>query len=485
MMTDFEAPVSRSGKIGFGALEYQADGAVEPNLYQLEGSRDKGWHVTRNEEPLLSFGPGYVLLRARSCGVCSTDLARKFLPFPLPQIIGHEVLAVDQEGNRFVTEINASHRALGQDLECPYCDNGLHTHCPQRKVLGIHDLPGGFGPFFLAPERGVFKVPPKITDATAVLMEPFAAALHAADTVLPRIETSVAVLGTRRLGLLTVAARAARRRQHGLSFRLIGLSRHQDLQEVARAMGADEASPPLEGRPRGTIADIVIDTTGSPEGLELAIALAHKEVHLKSTHGQRAAGLDHLTEAVVDEIELGHFHPTKQNNPSALAFGNAPRPLVLWQSEKPMPGWLEASCDWVRKQEPDPARMALAEKRPELPAADLVVVDQARGVDQALRPWADQEQGLVRARGRIEVAQASASDGPLLQALTQRDLELSTSRCGDFKEALKLLESDPDLSAQLPQLITHRLPAEQLGEAFEIAQGPDCIKVVVEHGLAE
>ena len=109
------------------------------------------------------------------------------------------------------------------------------------------------------------------------------------------------------------------------------------------------------------------------------------------------------------------------------------------------------------------------------------MVDHATGVDRALRPWAEREEGLVRARGRIEVARVSDPDGPLLHALRDRNLELSTSRCGDFKEALDLLEADVELSSRLPQLITHRLQANRLAEAFEIAQGPESIKVVVDH----
>ncbi|MAI26336.1 MAG: threonine dehydrogenase [Spirochaeta sp.] len=468
--------------VGFEAMEYRSDGSFETRLYRLEGSSEAGWRVFRNDKLHLSFGKGYVLLRARSCGVCSTDLARRFLPFPLPQIIGHEVLAVDQANRRFVAEINASHRSLGQDqVECAYCDHGLPTHCPQRRVLGIHDLPGGFGPFLLAPRKGIFEVPAQLSDATAVLMEPFAAALHAARTILPREPRSIAVLGTRRLGLLTVAALAAERRRQDLSFRLIGLSHHENLQRMARALGADEATPPPKPPITQPIADIVVDTTGNPQGLELAVALADKEVHLKSTHGQRAAELDHLTEAVVDEIELGTFQSTAPQSYGRLCFGSSTRPIVLWQSQEPVPEWVDESMDCVQEKDPDRARSALARQRPELPAADLAVVDHAAGVDRALRPWPSQEEGLVRARGRIEVNGISASDGPLLQALAQRNLELSTSRCGDFKQALALLKNDPGLSRELPRLITHHLPADQLSEAFEIAQGPDSIKVVVEH----
>ena len=53
--------------------------------------------------------------------------------------------------------------------------------------------------------------------------------------------------------------------------------------------------------------DVVVDTTGNPDGLTNAIRLARREVHLKSTHGQPACGLAHLTELVVDELSIEPF----------------------------------------------------------------------------------------------------------------------------------------------------------------------------------
>src|SRR5207249_2809327 len=107
--------------------------------------------VVREGREHLRLGPGYRLLRVSRCGVCATDLARRQLPFPLPQVTGHEVVAVADDGTPVVVEINASHaaRALPPDAWCADCRRGLGTHCPDRLVLGIHDLPGGFGPWLL------------------------------------------------------------------------------------------------------------------------------------------------------------------------------------------------------------------------------------------------------------------------------------------------------------------------------------------------
>src|SRR4051794_22241517 len=125
----------------FAAPECHASGEIEPASYAFDGSTAAGWTIVRNGSPHLNLGPGYQLFRSRLCGVCSTDLARHHLPFPLPQVGGHEVVAADEAGARYVLEINASHRARGVQPECVFCAVGLERHCPERLVLGIHDLP--------------------------------------------------------------------------------------------------------------------------------------------------------------------------------------------------------------------------------------------------------------------------------------------------------------------------------------------------------
>src|SRR3954467_6551124 len=139
--------------IRFVAPEYQADGSFRETAYGLRGSAEDGWEIARDGAPHLRLGRGYRALRVSHCGICATDLARCRLPFPLPQVTGHEVVALDDAGAPVVIGINASHaaRALCARGWCTYCIGGLPTHCPERRVLGIHDLPGGFGPWVLAP----------------------------------------------------------------------------------------------------------------------------------------------------------------------------------------------------------------------------------------------------------------------------------------------------------------------------------------------
>ena len=94
-------------------------------------------------------------------------------------------------------------------------------------------------------------------------------------------------------------------------------------------------------RPRDGLADVVIDTTGSPAGLELAVRLARHEVHLKSTHGQQAARLAHLTELVVDELALAEWRGLES------APADVERPRIAWLVEEPPPAGLEERAELV------------------------------------------------------------------------------------------------------------------------------------------
>ncbi|MEZ5989103.1 MAG: alcohol dehydrogenase catalytic domain-containing protein [Planctomycetota bacterium] len=468
----------------FRALEYRADDGFDEVGLRYEGGEDEGWRVLRDGRPWLELGAGYRMLEVERCGVCSTDLARRFLPFPLPQVIGHELVARDEAGRRVVVEINASHAARGVETACPFCAGGLERHCPERLVLGIHDLPGGFGRFVLAPRHAVLEVPADLPSSTAVLCEPFAAA----GNVLADVEAgdSVAVLGPRRLGLLAVAALAAAR-DAGLDVRVLALSRHEDLCRRARELGADEARR-FDGDgaalPDG-LADVVVDTTGSPEGLALACRLARRTVHLKSTHGREACGLHRGTALVVDEGALARCPDDDGLAEVARAAALGAEPIVAWLSRDAVPPALATAARVLRVEDPGEALARLEEEwegtaaRPGLPRADLAVVDDLAGADAALRPSPQHERGLVRPRGTVLLRRGRSSSSPLQRAIVERGLALRSSRCGGFAPALARLAAVPDLGEAF---VTDELPAARLPEAFARARTPRSVKVVVTHG---
>jgi threonine dehydrogenase-like Zn-dependent dehydrogenase len=225
----------------FRAFEYQQDTSFAECEMRLSGDTEQGWRIERNGQLWLELGPGYRLLRTRRCGVCSTDLDRHFLPFALPQITGHELVASDEQGRRYVVEINATRASRGVDTDNVWRRAGLDTHDPERIVLGIHDLPGGFSPWILVPVEAALEIPPELPDETAVLAEPFAAVLHGVNMLQLRPGDRVAVLGPRRLGLLAIAALAGARRKTRIAFEIEAWSRHEELGALAVELGADRA----------------------------------------------------------------------------------------------------------------------------------------------------------------------------------------------------------------------------------------------------
>jgi len=489
--------------VEFEALEYRADDTFERARLAFRPRPGGGWQVERDGRAHLDLGPGYALVRTRSCGVCSTDLDRRFLPFALPQVIGHEAVVEDADGQRCVVEINASCRALGR-TPCAFCRAGLDTHCPERIVLGIHDLPGGFGPWLLAPRHALVPVPDPIPDATAALVEPFAAALHAVTTIDPKPGTTVAVLGPRRLGLLVVAALAAHRRASGRAFEILALARRPEIGALAVSLGADRHAVPPDGAAAATpLADVVIDTTGRPDGLALACALARSEVHLKSTHGQPALDCAHMTEAVVDEIAFtgcarGDDRALRAAVAAAEPLCTRGRRRVGWLCAAPPPETLRnLDIDWVRA--PD-ARSLLnrlelraagaveTDTHASLPRVDVLVVDRADAIDAALRPDAEREVSPLRPRGELIVQHQATSSpseahdaGHALAHVLARGLRITTSRCGGFHAALALMADDARLCELGDRFVTDRFGPDALGEAFGRARSAQAIKVLIEH----
>lgn len=241
-------------------------------------------------------GPGEALIRVRLAGICNTDLeiVRGYMGFR--GVLGHELLGEVAEcddpawlGKRVVCEINLACGA------CESCRAGLSRHCPTRTVLGILGKDGCFAEYMTAPVRNLLEVPAGVEDERAVLTEPLAAAFEILEQVDVHAGQRVAVLGDGKLGILaTLVLLGASAEVH-----LIG--RHEGKMAIAAARGAqvhlsDEA---LEGR-----FDVVVEATGSPEGLARAISLTRPRgiLVLKSTfHGATPVTMAPL---VIDELTL-------------------------------------------------------------------------------------------------------------------------------------------------------------------------------------
>jgi len=238
--------------------------------------------------------PGTVLVRVKLAGICSTDLQilRGYMGFtgiPGHEFVGEVVSGPGSlHGRRVVGEINFSCR------RCPDCLAGRTRHCPTRTVMGILGADGAFAEIVRVPIENVHPVPDTVPDTVAVFAEPLAAAIEACDQTASFAGGRSLVIGAGKLGLLVAQTLGAR------GDRVEVLCRNPRARGVAELLGLNAVSPPP--RPRGY--DLVVDASGDPAGLALAIDAVRPlgAVVLKTTvAGRHEVDLSPL---VIDEVTL-------------------------------------------------------------------------------------------------------------------------------------------------------------------------------------
>jgi threonine dehydrogenase-like Zn-dependent dehydrogenase len=472
----------RNMELKFTAQDYTNDDIFIPSDYEFSGSEENGWNIKRNGEDYLKLGKGYKLLKTKLCGICSTDIDRRFLPFPLPQVTGHELIAMDESTQTsYAVEINDTFEARGDESKDIFCESGIPTHSPTRLVLGIDRLPGGFSPYILAPKNAIVPIG-NLSEKTAVLTEPFAAALQAVTSSPPKKGDRVAVLGPRRLGSLVLSALIAYRNSNQIDFEINSIVRHEHLEKLTLELGVDKAIN-LQKNPDSSLInqfDIVYDTTSTQSGFELALKFAKREVHLKTTNGQEMSGLKKLTELVVDELSILpyteinlNFHWKSENRVNHIVYVspnltnlNLPKDFITFTSNN------YSDCSNYLKAD-------IFKNR--IPRFDLAIVKSLEEIDFVIRPSQNSEESLVRPRGAILVSPNADTNNSFLNFI-KKGGELHSSRCGDFHLAIKLLQENPIVANNLSnKIISDEFPINNLNTAFLKAKDSKSIKVVVKH----
>ena len=304
---------------------------------------DRKLEVVDVSKPVFT---GESMVRLIQAGICNTDLEITRGYFGFKGVLGHEFVGRVESsrtpalvGTRVVGEINAA------CSRCEFCQSGWGRHCPRRSVLGILNRDGAFREFFSLPEQNLHPVPDSVSDDDAVFVEPVAAACEILDQVDIHKVEKIAVLGDGKLGLLItmVLAQAMTTTQPPLT--LIG--KHPGKMRLVEDSGVRTLDP-RSAQTASRSFELVVEATGSPSGLDLALQLLKPRgtVVLKSTfHGKQSFD---PASVVVDEITLlgsrcGRFEPAldllarKRIHPSrlicdALPLTKAPEAFQLAQS---------------------------------------------------------------------------------------------------------------------------------------------------------
>ncbi len=258
------------------------------------------------QEPLIP--KDHVLIRVKYVGICGTDIAiykGKLRPRKLPIILGHEISGVIEDvganvskdliGRNVVTEINITCK------RCPMCIRGYYTHCINRKTLGI-SIDGGMTQYVVVPIENIHEV--SIDLKEAVFTEPLAACLRLIDLLPLNIGYNVVILGQGPLAYLMNQVMKFR----GFTTIIIG-TRWERLKYFKNradyVLNLNEINIIDEVfKITKTGADLVIEVTGNPEALNLALKLVRPTgvIAAKSTHGEMVK-FDY-TDMVVKEVQI-------------------------------------------------------------------------------------------------------------------------------------------------------------------------------------
>lgn len=249
-------------------------------------------------------GPGEALVKILASGVCNTDLElfKGYMGFS--GVAGHEFAgrvekapdAPDLVGARVCCDINWGSEAWSTR------HGGDARHCPGRRVLGISDWDGAFAEYILAPTANLRRIPENVSNEQAVFAEPLAAALEASQQMHLRADMKMLVLGDGKLGLLCAC---------GLRHFCPGLvlaGKHAHKLTIAEKHGVtvrriDQPSD-LEEKilPEFGLFDVVVEATGSPDGINHALNLTRPEGTVVAKTTSHAPSLINLAKIVVDEI---------------------------------------------------------------------------------------------------------------------------------------------------------------------------------------
>ncbi|PWT85387.1 MAG: erythritol/L-threitol dehydrogenase, partial [Acidobacteria bacterium] len=172
-------------------------------------------------------GPGEVLIRVKSTGICASDI-KCFTGAPMfwgdehrapscqaPVTPGHEfvgeVVALgDGASEKYGLKIgdHAVSEQIVPCWHCRYCKQGAYWMCAVHDVYGFRQRTfGSWAEYMLFPAGALnYKVPETIPFHHAVFVEPLACAIHAVERGNIQYQDTVVIAGCGPLGLGMVAA---------------------------------------------------------------------------------------------------------------------------------------------------------------------------------------------------------------------------------------------------------------------------------------
>ena len=230
-------------------------------------------------------GPGEVVVRVHSCGICGSDVhgydgsTGRRIP---PLVMGHEAAGTIVEVGPGVSSYQIGDRVTFDSTvscgKCRFCRAGAVNLCDTRQVLGVscsdYRRNGAFAEYVTVPEHILYRLPEGFPFAHAALIEAVSIAVHAAKITGIEAGSTAVVVGTGMIGLLALQVF-----RHFGCQRVFAVDVSEERLAMARSLGADEVFlgtgteivALLRASTGGQGPDIAIEAVGAQASVSTAI----------------------------------------------------------------------------------------------------------------------------------------------------------------------------------------------------------------------
>lgn len=194
----------------------------EPVPATMQAAVYRGVNDVRMETvPVPQVGPGEILVRVHTCGICGTDLKKIATgSHSAPRIFGHETTGVIVRTGDGVTNFSIGDRVMFFHHvpcgDCFYCRHKVFAQCPTYKKVGAtagyEASGGGFSEYVRVMDwivrKGVIRIPDNVSFEQASFIEPINTCIKGVETLGLRDGETVLVIGQGPIGImLAVLAR--------------------------------------------------------------------------------------------------------------------------------------------------------------------------------------------------------------------------------------------------------------------------------------
>ena len=169
--------------------------------------------------PVPTIGPGELLIKVATCGICGTDLKKIHMgSHSAPRIFGHEMAGTVVQVGEGVTKYSVGQRVMTFHHvpcgECYYCRKRTPSQCPLYLKTGVTagfaPSGGGFAEYirvmdFVVANRGVVVIPADVPFEQAAFIEPLNTVLKGVKLLNLAADDTVLVIGQGPIGLMHAA----------------------------------------------------------------------------------------------------------------------------------------------------------------------------------------------------------------------------------------------------------------------------------------